>query len=188
MPTGEEIQNIKDLISEAFWLLCSNDTDLISLDDNQVIECSPGIKKYERKLHEVCINHRLAHYIEVLLPQYYSNNYKVDIEFNRCYRNKKHLDISGHDRIVRPDIIVHTRAIRTEYPQHLLIIEAKKDIDSPEDIEIVKSFILDPRYEYSFGLTVRYNDFNPIQATLFYKDTDETIQQEAIACNATSKQ
>ena len=153
----------------------SNDTDLVDLNDSEVIEYSSNIEKYERKLHEVCINHRLAHYLERLLPKYYPNDYKVDIEYNRYYKNKKYVDIAGDSKIVRPDIIIHTRAIRPEYPQHLLVIEAKKDVDSQEDIEVVKSFIQDPHYQYIFGLTVRYNDFNPVQATLFYKDNNETI-------------
>ena len=33
---------------------------------------------------------------------------------------------------------------------------------------------------YIYGLTVRYNDFNPLQATLFYEDTNKAIQNEKI--------
>lgn len=180
MPTRQEIQNIRNLLSEAFRLLCLNDTDLVDLGDSEVIEYDLDVRRYERKLHEVCINHRFAHYIQGLLPDYYPNDYKVDIEYNRYYKNKKYVDIAGERRVVRPDIIIHTRAVRPEYAQHLLVIEAKKDEDSPEDIEVVKSFIKDPHYQYIFGLTVRYNDFNPVQATLFYKDKNETILNEQI--------
>ncbi len=180
MPTRQEIQNIGNLLSEAFRLLCLNDTDLINLGDSEVIEYNLDVDKHERKLHEVCINHRLAYYIERLLPNYYSNDYKVDIEYNRYYKNKKYVDIAGDRKVVRPDIIIHTRAVRPEYPQHLLVIEAKKDEDSLEDVGVVKSFIKDVHYQYIFGLTVRYNDFNTVQATLFYKDKNETILNEQI--------
>lgn len=86
---------------------------------------------------------------------------------------------------MRPDIIIHTRADQPEEcPQHLLVIEAKKDEDSPKDIEVVKSFMKDPRYQYVFGLTVRYNDFNPVQANLFYKDKNGIIRNEQIVQSA----
>lgn len=99
-----------------------------------MLEYAFDLEKYERKLHEVCINHRFAHYIERLLPDYYPNDYKVDIEYNRYYKNKKYVDIAGDRRVVRPDIIIHTRAVRSEYPQHLLVIEAKKNENCLEDI------------------------------------------------------
>ena len=38
MPTRQEIQNIRNLLSEAFRLLCLNDTDLVDLGDGEVIE------------------------------------------------------------------------------------------------------------------------------------------------------
>jgi len=59
-----------------------------------------------------------------------------------------------------------------------LVIEAKKTMDSQEDIQVVKSFMMDPRYHYVFGLTVCYNGFNPIKATLFYKDGNQNMQNE----------
>ena len=180
MPTCQDIQNIKNLLMEAFEQLFVNDIDLIDLGESEVVEYYNDARKYERKLHEVCINHRLAHYIEILLPHYYPYNYKVDIEYNRYYRNKKQLNIKGERKIVRPDIIVHTRTVQTEYPQHLLVIEAKKDKDCPNDVKVIKSFIQDKHYRYIYGLTVRYNDFNPIQATLFYEDTNKAIQNEKI--------
>jgi hypothetical protein len=180
MPNQHDIQKIRNLLLEAFHLLCINDTDLIDLGDSEVLEYSVDSGKLERKLHEICINHRLAHYIEELLPKYYPNVYKVDIEYNRYYKNKKYVDVEGEKKTVRPDIIVHTRAKQTEYPQHLLVIEAKKDIDCPEDIKVIKSFIKDRRYRYIFGLAVRYNDFNPVETTLFYEDTNENIQNEKI--------
>lgn len=73
---------------------------------------------------------------------------KVDIEYNRYYR-KKQLNIEDETKIVQPDIIVHTRARQTEYPQHLLVIEAKKDKDCPNDVKVIKSFIQDIHYQYT---------------------------------------
>lgn len=180
MPIQESINKIKHLLSGAFGLLNANDRDLVDLAGNEVIEFDLEVEKHERKLHEVCINHRLAYYIEALLPNYFDGEYKIDIEYNRYYRNKKHLSIAGVREIVRPDIIVHTRTKHFDYPQHLLVIEAKKDMNSSEDAEVVKSFIKDVHYRYVFGATIRYNDFNPIQATLFYEDGNQNIQSEDV--------
>lgn len=93
MPTRESIDNIKALLVQAFRLLLENDSDLISLSE-PILERYLDAEILERKLHEVCINHRLAYYIEELLPSYFLGKYKVDIEYNRYYRNKKHLKIT----------------------------------------------------------------------------------------------
>lgn len=63
VPTRQEVQNIRELLSGSLCLLCQNDTDLVDLGDSEVIEYALDVGKYERKLHEVCINHRFAHYI-----------------------------------------------------------------------------------------------------------------------------
>ncbi|MEG2798524.1 MAG: hypothetical protein RR925_01445 [Erysipelotrichaceae bacterium] len=171
----EEINNMKELLSKSLVLLNKNDKDLIELQED-IVEYSSELEKFERKLHEVCINHRLACYIELLLPQYFTGDYKVDIEYNRYYKNKKHLTIDNEIAIVRPDIIVHTRAKQLSLPQHLLIIEAKKNITSTDDAKVVKSFIQDNHYQYVFGATIRYNDFVHPQITLYYKDCNNTLQ------------
>lgn len=114
------------------------------------------------------------------MPEYYSDIYKVDIEYNRYYKNQKYVSMEDKPRVVRPDIIVHTRMKSLEQqPQHLLVIEAKKDVDSENDTKKIISFILDKKYKYLFGLKVRYNDFDPICATLFYRDAedDEIIEE-----------
>lgn len=105
-----------------------------------------------------------------------TGNYKVDIEYNRYYKNKKWVNIDGAATVVRPDIIVHTRATQLDVPQHLLVIEAKKNKTSLEDQTVVKSFIQDPHYQYVFGATIRYNDFEQPQIVLYYKDRNDALQ------------
>ena len=180
MPTQQEIDNLKRLILESFYLLCSRDSDLVYLGDSEVLEIYADAEKMERKLHEVCINHRLAFYLEALLTKYFSNDYKVDIEYNRYYKNPKVIHIDNEYQIARPDIIIHTRTNITTSPQHLLVVEAKKDILSKKDTSKVKAFIEDKHYQYLFGLTVKYNDFNPIEAKLYYKDKFNNIVNEDI--------
>ncbi len=183
MPAEKDIKNIKLLLVEAFTLLEKNDSDLFSLPpESEVDEYENATKKYERKLHEVCINHRLAHYIEILLPRFFDGEYHVDIEYNRYYKNKKCLDINNNGvlSIVRPDIIVHTRTLKTNPHQHLLVIEAKKHHRSLEDEKKVKAFITDTHYEYVFGATIQYNNLSDGSITLYYKDDTRKVISELI--------
>ena len=181
MQTQKDISNMKEFIKEAFSKLGSNDKDLIKLnDENNIIEYDCNAEKYERKLHKVCINHRLAYYFEELLVKFFNDSYCVDIEYNRYYKNKKSLKMNGEIQVVRPDIIIHTRALKPNYTQHLLVIEAKKERCSQDDINKVIGFIEDSHYNYSFGLTVCYKEFNPISGTLYYKGENDIMQNEYI--------
>jgi len=179
MLLASEVEKIKKMLKYAFNNLINNDDDLIHLDSEcEVLEYSRDSQEMERKLHEVCINHRLAVYLENYIKDNFTEMYKVDIEYNRYYKNKKHLNINGVNDVVRPDIIVHTRTEIPIYAQHYLVIEAKKDIKSNCDEDVVKSFLVDPKYSYEFGLTVQYNNFNPIKARLFYKDNDSVVRED----------
>jgi hypothetical protein len=64
-----------------------------------------------RKLHEVCINHKLAEHLatEILPLLGDSQEIFVDIEFNREGINFKDVTIDGRIERVRPDIIIHNR-------------------------------------------------------------------------------
>jgi hypothetical protein len=127
-----------------------------------------------RKLHEVCINHKLANHLEaVILPlTTHMGKMFVDIEFNREGLNPKEAPIGDENKKVRPDIIVHNRR-SAQNKKNLLVIECKKTGCSPEDIDKDQSKIWalmeDPRYSYSFGLWVAYGK-DRIDADLFYKN------------------
>lgn len=165
----ENIQTTKKMLEYSFRKLIENDHDLIILpQDNIVYEDNNEEEQLERILHEVCINHRLAVYLEEYVNQYLNSKYKVDLEYNRCYKNKKAVIINGEKKVRRPDIIIHSRAIKNIHPQHFLIIEAKKHHPSDEDIQKIRGFIDDPDYHYQMGLAVVYNGFNPINCILFY--------------------
>lgn len=180
MPTNEEIDAVKNLLRHSFTLLNNHDSDLIDITDFNCHDYNDEAIRLERKLHEVCINHRLAHYIENLLPYFIGSKYHVDIEYNRFYRNPKYLQEDGSIEIVRPDIIVHTRAEQRGYPQHLIVIEAKKTQISDEDTRKVRSFLTDQNYNYVFGITIKYGNFDPIEAILYYQDIDGVIRHCAI--------
>ncbi len=137
-----------------------------------------------RKLHEVCINHRLAIYLEeFVLPLLNGNNnkYFVDIEFNREGLNKKNLKIGDDERIVRPDIIIHNRKSGEE-KENILIVECKKSgaehTAIVDDSKKIHALMKNEKYKYSFGLQVIYNK-NLIEGTLFYK-SDGAIESEKI--------
>lgn len=165
-----ELNDLKAILKSSFIDLIKNDDDLIHLtDNNQPDEALLHDTEHERKLHEVCINHRLAIYLENHV-KHLGNGYKADIEYNRYYSNFKYVKIDDKPQIRRPDIIVHTRAEKNQYQQHYLVIEAKKDKVDPKDEKTIISFIKEPKYRYKFGLTVVYYDFNPIKGKLYYID------------------
>src|SRR5437879_2734937 len=80
-----------------------------------------------RKLHEVCINHKLAEYLaaEILPLVETQEQLFVDIEFNREGVDFKNVKIGDQVERVRPDIIVHNRRSGPA-KFNLLIAECKK--------------------------------------------------------------
>ncbi|PSD44213.1 hypothetical protein C7E23_03040 [Elizabethkingia anophelis] len=127
-PTKKEIAFIKAKISTSLKTLIKKDSNIfnidLSIEESQQI--SEDAKKLNRKLHETCINHRFAHYLENALVSTKYTNYNVDIEYNRFYENLKLLENIDGQEAVRPDIVIHTRVNNNFDPQHLLVIEAKK--------------------------------------------------------------
>ncbi|MBN1603958.1 MAG: hypothetical protein JW915_20270 [Chitinispirillaceae bacterium] len=173
--TTEEIINC---ISEAFKLLINNDGMLFNCEVEE-----PG-NYDERKLHEVCINHRLANYIETVLKDLIIKfDLFVDIEFNKEGQNIK--ETGG--RTVRPDIIVHNRKSGNE-KFNLLVIECKKSTakrnEISEDLRKLGSFITDPKYSYKFGLQVIYR-LGKIEGTLLTSEND--VHQKIIYPENNSK-
>jgi len=125
-----------------------------------------------RKLHEVCINHRLAVYFEQkiipLLPK--DEEYFVDTEFNREGINFKNAKIAGRKKRVRPDIIIHNRKSGND-KKNFLVVECKKsDTDKAKidyDQQKLKALLKDPEYSYRFGLQVVY-DKDKIEGKLLF--------------------
>lgn len=148
---------LRDAVMRVFERLVREDGNLF----NRPIE--KHASDYDaRKLHEVCLNHRLANYLEAeLLPLLVEERGRmfVDIEFNREGVDFKNLKVHGQEKVVRPDIIVHNRKTGAN-KDNFLVIECKRNDASMENIaedrEKINAFMKDKRYEYSFGLQVLY--------------------------------
>jgi hypothetical protein len=132
--------------------------------DGELFDCPIEIHAdYDaRKLHEVCLNHRLACHLEAHLAPLLATlgeRMFVDIEFNREGVDFKNLIVIGQEKRVRPDIIVHNRRSGGN-KINLLVVECKRR-DAPngmisEDRDKLRAFMEDGRYDYSFALQVLY--------------------------------
>lgn len=147
-------------------------------DDGELFDCPiEAHADYDaRKLHEVCLNHRLACHLEANLRPLLATMGErmfVDIEFNREGVDFKDLIVNGQEKRVRPDIIVHNRR-SGEHKSNLLVVECKRR-DAPngmiaEDRGKLLGFLEDERYQYSFGLQVRYAKAQVCGSLFFIKD------------------
>jgi hypothetical protein len=179
-PTDIQIEFIKKVISDSLKQLIEYDSDIFNMDleIEMAQEVSENAKRLNRKLHETCISHRLAHYLENELVDTDYKDYCVDIEYNRFYGNLKILNTVQGQLSVRPDIIIHSRVDNTFDPQHLLVIETKKEAISNRDINKIMGFISDDNYNYVFGLTVSYcSDETQIIANLYYFNGTEIVNE-----------
>jgi hypothetical protein len=166
---------IKKIISNSIHDLISIDKPIFSLpmDDNS---------DFERKLHEVCINHRFALYLQKNISEFCSENnienLYVDIEFNKKGSNpKKVVDDNGQKIEVRPDIIIHNRKDERE-KINILVVEAKKDNISTHDIRKIKALMNDPDYKYRYGLTISYCKRNDqVNACLYRHEGNQIIEE-----------
>ena len=155
---------------------------LINRDGN-LFECPLEIDAPydERKLHEVCINHRLAtHFENAIVPKLKPEKYYVDIEFNREGINFKQLQYNGQENRVRPDIIIHNRR-SGDKKKNFLVVECKKE-DAPEsdkikDLAKLEAFITDQKYQYKFGLQVIYSR-HQVRGTLVYEDKGDIVKED----------
>jgi len=172
---------IKQAILRAFSKLKRDDGSLFDCE----IEEEFGYDS--RKLHEVCINHKLAIYLEnEILPIISGADQKhfVDIEFNREGINKKKIILcNGEELVVRPDIIIHNRKSGKE-KRNFLIVECKKNGAQPSEIDYDRKKILvlmeNDKYKYSFGLQVVFGK-NEIKGTLFYRNGQAIEHEEIIS-------
>jgi hypothetical protein len=134
-----------------------------------------------RKLHEVCINHRLANHLEdSILPLLSGNGekYFVDIEFNREGKNFKDTEIDGQKVRIRPDIIIHNRK-SGDRKKNYLVIECKKadagDQEKKDDTKKIGALLADKKYSYEFGLQVIYSKAK-IKGTLLFLDNGTIVE------------
>jgi len=140
-----------------------------------------------RKLHEVCINHKLANYLEHMIFPLLPREPKmfVDIEFNREGLNYKAVRLGDEDKRVRPDIVVHNRRSNKD-KINFLVVECKKEGSLKEEIEEdfrkIYAMMEDERYSYTFGLQVIYGK-SQIKSFLFYK-YDTGIKSEKMVVRA----
>ena len=120
------------------------------------------VEDQARKLHEVCINHRLALYFETFVLPHISTNEPmfIDLEFNKRGNNSKDIEIDGDVFTVRPDIIIHNRKDDLQ-KYNLLIVECKKLPCSTQlkkrDGRKIEAFLKNEKYQYKFGLQVFYS-------------------------------
>jgi len=176
-----EKDNIKKLITVAIEKLVEKDEDIFKQKIPKLGKSTEKERKLNRELHETALNHRLAFYIEQGLLELKISNYNVDIEYNRNFSDKKRVKINGVRIPVRPDILIHKRMRTTEETPHLLIIEAKKHKTISHDINKVKGFMEDIKFQYKFGLTISYvYDSTKVKAVLYYKDEQNKIKTENI--------
>jgi hypothetical protein len=163
-----ERERIKSAINRSLNRLAKNDGMLFDAP----IERYAGYDA--RKLHEVCINHKLAEYLkeEIAPLNETDESLFVDIEFNREGVDFKDVKIGEHIERVRPDIIVHNRH---SGPQrfNLLIAECKKSgcrrYEIAHDRQKIIGLMSDSRYTYKFGLQVIYSSVR-ITASFFFKE------------------
>jgi len=160
---------------------------------NPEFSSKKGTTKISRKLHEVCINHRLAVYLEKNTPAILKHDEKnyplfVDIEFNRKGNDPKRWQTQNGKFVeIRPDIIIHNRKNGTE-GFNFLVVECKKagarKKSLEEDLNKIKKFIEDNDYSYHYGLQVIYNSGHIGELNFLVKDNngkaklDKDIQAE----------
>jgi hypothetical protein len=168
-----DVISLKELIKNSLLNLKNKDINLFENASNNA---------QERKLHEICINHRLAVYIENHLKEK-NLDYCVDIEYNKNHYMPKKLKVNGSNKKVRPDIIVHTRVEKINgLDKNYLIIESKKDEDSKEDEDKIKAFMKDDQYYYKFGCKIKYGNLtNDYNIKIYYSKDGNKIEDETIS-------
>lgn len=135
-----------------------------------------------RKLHEVCINHRFANYLEARFVEQFpeEKNLFFDIEFNREGVEKKELSYNGNIKVVRPDIIVHNR-MSAHNKKNVLVVECKKigasSTELNDDEGKIRAFMEEPNYRYCYGLQVIYG-VNEILGYFFWVENSEISKLE----------
>ncbi len=181
-----DLQTIKKIIILSLQELILNDIEIFSEDSKIIVynNIQDGTK-HNRLVHETAINHRLAYYLENNLKKYTCTYYQVDIEYNRYFGRPK--EYKGDN--IRPDILIHKRQGKIPSKDNLLVIEAKKTINSKDDNDFVQGLMSDKKKKYLFqyGLTVIYsfNNDTEISCNLYYKVKNK-IKQDSFVIKKTS--
>lgn len=117
---------MKDIIKKAAEKLLPEIPELYTPEGEQSEQSS----YQKRKVHEITINHQLAHYLKLELDSRGNHSNSVDIEFNKDGTNDKQSEnVNGTLGNVRPDIIVHKRKKDNFQGENLLVIECKKSTE-----------------------------------------------------------
>ncbi len=96
-------------------------------------------------VHEICMVHRIAVYIEEILRENKIYDYSVDIEYNRDKNNIKTID-NGN---IRSDLCIHKRCT----DDNLVYIEFKKH-QSDGDYDKLKCVKKNYNYEYVYFISI----------------------------------
>lgn len=172
---------VREALRRSFALLLQQDGSLFDCPIEEEFAYNA------RKLHEVCINHKLANHLErAIMPLLgYEEKMFVDIEFNREGINYKLVRMDGEEKKLRPDIIIHNRRSGRD-KKNFLVVECKKQGSSQteidEDKHKIRAMMVDDRYVYSFGLQVVYGKHH-IKAVLYSKN-GAAIELEEIEVTA----
>ena len=133
---------MKKILDQALAKLLKDDAHLLAIDAN-----------------ERSITHRLAIYLEELLP-----DWDVDCEYNRNFDDTKRLDVISENgtilandtqgTTVFPDIIVHKR----NSSRNLLVLEMKKTTSTrsdDRDMEKLRGFLRQLHYGHAVFVKLR---------------------------------
>jgi len=141
-----EIRRKIDYCIDRFY---ENDIDLLNRDN-----------------YEVTITAKFASY---LASQF--SSYTVDCEYNKHLASKKDAIVNGIPRLVRPDIVIHSRGTNQ---RNLVCIEIKTDHNGDNRDEDVHKLIgmtknsLDKKYAYNYTLGVFLD---------FYRDKSRLVKR-----------
>jgi len=147
-----ELYKIMEKVKVAVGILLKNDAWLL-----------------ENNVHERTITHKLGEYLQTQFPEWY-----VDCEYNRDGTESKKLetirecDEARKTELVVPDIIIHQRVKESEKINNYVIIEVKTDDKKPDcDIKKLELFTSDPKFNYKFGLFIKFKQASTPEYRLF---------------------
>ncbi len=107
----------------------------------------------QRRLNEVCLNHKLANYLEFGVKHILKLKWvDVDLEYDKNYKDKKFIQTKHGKRAIRPDILIHKRE---DNSKNLFALECKKGYLNKNDREKL-SILLQYPYDYSLTCGISY--------------------------------
>jgi len=174
------MEELKRFITKSIKQLISRDKLLFQIPTGEEQTLS------SRKLHEVCINHRLAIYMENNLEDVNKADYSVDIEYNRNFELVKRArrNEDEDEIIVRPNILIHKRANQDILTANYLVVEAKKGEPSLADKDKIERLMMDTRFKFKYGLTISYlKNPNFVICEIYFLDRNSNLQREFLPIN-----